>query len=180
MPQVWDLPLTSTGNATPPPPQGQDKSSTYSRSPTPSPTSATIGLGPMPKLPPQMQRGVTAPCTSSSTASSRSFEGRAVDDRSSQARKENENEKEDLEQERQDSSVFASAGASGQGQGKGQGEERRPRGRVSAREWSKSLSPKGRLGNVGARSVSVEGARERSRPASPKRSHVSVCECVCV
>lgn len=175
MPQDWNLPLNNNGIPSPTPPQGgqDNRSATSSRSRTPSPTS-TSSMS-MPTKPPQMHRGVTAPPTyvspSPSPPSSQTFEPPPVES----PRK----RKEDLELGQR-----GVVGASGTSSSR-QGGERRPRGRPSALEWSKSLSPKGRLGHLGVRnrSSSVEGVREKDRSASPNKRLVSyffVCMCMCV
>jgi len=162
MPQDWNLPLTNI-----PTPswaaqgQAQDKdeavscSSSSSRpvspSPSPSPTK-TVGMPPT--VPPQMQRGVTEPCTVYSSA--RSLESPRKEDLA------------ELGREFGSGEVCRTPGTTTPGAtpgGKGveeQQERGASRGRLFALGKSKSVSPKGEW-EVG---VDVRG---QARSASPER-----------
>lgn len=155
IPEVWDLPPPTNDDLKGPPQGHDDKPPTNSRSPTPSPTSTSISSASMPRKPPQMERGVSAPCTPSCYyPSSRSSQ---IPAGSSQA------EREDLELGQGGETGASDASASGQG------EARRQRGRPSALESKGSLSSHGRVGFRVARSSSAEGPERRSRSSSLKR-----------
>lgn len=149
--------------------QGQDKaisssSSSRSRQASPSPSPTKI-LGMPPPVPPHMQRGFTEPCTAYSSA--RSLESPR-------------NRKEDLVELgrefgsgdvcRTPSTVTATATPGGHSVQEPEKESGAPRGRPSALEKSKSLSPRGKWGmGIGSQARSVSAERERSRSASPRR-----------